>query len=122
MLDNIYLGEAVEAYVKQTLGESELMVGYERRNDTPHIPNSIRLYWNRAEPEPTDVELEAAFHIYNWDRAREQRNRLLAETDFYTLSDVTMSAEMTAYRKDLRDLPASTENSEDVVWPTKPAA
>ena len=122
MLDNIYLGEAVEAYVKQTLGESQSGIGYECRNDSPNTPNSIRLYWNRAEPEPTNVELEAAFHIYNWDRAREERNRLLAETDFYALSDVTMSAEMATYREALRDLPASTENSEDVVWPTKPAA
>ena len=45
---------------------------------------------------------------------------LLAETDFYALSDVTMSAEMATYREDLRDLPASTAKSEDVVWPTKP--
>tara|TARA_R110002020_G_scaffold334178_1_gene549528 strand:- start:42 stop:407 length:366 start_codon:yes stop_codon:yes gene_type:complete len=121
MLDNIYLGEAVEAYVKQTLGESQRGIGYECRNDSPDIPNSIRLYWNRAEAEPTDVELEAAFHIYNWERVREERNRLLAETDFYANTDVTMTADMTTYRQALRDLPASTAKSEDVVWPTKPS-
>jgi hypothetical protein len=27
---------------------------------------------------------------------------------------------MGTYRQALRDLPASTANSEDVVWPTKP--
>ena len=37
---------------------------------------------------------------------RSKRNRLLAETDFYALSDVTLSDDMKTYRKDLRDLPA----------------
>ena len=54
---------------------------------------------------------------------REKRNRLLAETDFYALSDVTMSDEMKKYRKDLRDLPAgkdTVKKCEDATWPTKP--
>ena len=54
---------------------------------------------------------------------RSKRNRLLAETDFYALSDVTMSDEMKKYRKDLRDLPAgkdTVKKCEDATWPTKP--
>ncbi len=35
---------------------------------------------------------------------REQRNRLLAETDFYALPDVTMSDDMKTYRQSLRDI------------------
>lgn len=42
---------------------------------------------------------------------REQRNKLLAETDFYALSDVTMSNEMKTYRQALRDLPSDSD------WP-----
>ena len=60
---------------------------------------------------------------------RIERNRKLAETDFYALSDVTMSSEMTTYRKALRDLPASatpklkadgTLDESSFTWPTKP--
>ena len=54
---------------------------------------------------------------------RETRNRLLAETDFYALSDVTMSSAMTTYRQDLRDLPSGKTTKADVdgaTWPTKP--
>ena len=69
---------------------------------------------------PTDDEMNAAAVKGNWERTRKERNELLAATDFYALSDVTMSAEMATYRQDLRDLPASTADSEDVVWPTKP--
>ena len=40
---------------------------------------------------------------------RFKRNRLLAETDFYALSDVTMSDDMKTYRQELRDLPADKD-------------
>ncbi len=54
---------------------------------------------------------------------RSRRNRLLAQTDYYALSDVTMSDEMKKYRQDLRDLPAgkdTVKKCEEATWPTKP--
>ena len=56
-------------------------------------------------------------------RLRERRNRLLAETDFYGNSDVTMSDDMKTYRQALRDLPAgkdTVDKCENATWPTKP--
>jgi len=56
-------------------------------------------------------------------RLRERRNILLAETDFYGNSDVTMSDDMTTYRQALRDLPAgkdTVDKCENATWPTKP--
>ena len=53
---------------------------------------------------------------------RATRDAKLAETDFYALSDVTMSSEMTTYRQALRDLPTHDNwpNLGDDDWPTKP--
>ena len=54
---------------------------------------------------------------------REKRTRLLSETDFYALSDVTLSDDMTTYRQALRDLPAGKDTvskCENATWPTKP--
>ena len=54
---------------------------------------------------------------------RSKRNRLLAETDFYALSDVIMSDDMKTYRQELRDLPSgkdTVEKCNNVTWPTKP--
>jgi len=54
---------------------------------------------------------------------RSKRNRLLAETDFYALGDVTLSDDMKTYRKDLRDLPSGKDTvakCEDATFPTKP--
>ena len=80
-----------------------------------------------ADEETARDAEEAAWTAGEGDRAlagmRQDRDRLLAETDFYALSDVTMSADMTTYRQDLRDLPAGKTTKADVdgaTWPTKP--
>jgi hypothetical protein len=74
----------------------------------------------------TKAEHEAAYQA-TLDAATAERNRAtrdakLAETDFYALSDVTMSAEMTTYRQALRDITshANWPNLEEADWPTKP--
>ena len=69
---------------------------------------------------PTADEMNAAVVKGNWDRARKERNELLAATDFYALADVPMSADMRKYRQPLRDVPESVEDSKDVVCPEKP--
>ena len=54
---------------------------------------------------------------------RDKRNRLLAETDFWGNSDLTMSDDMTTYRQALRDLPEGKDTvakCENATWPTKP--
>ena len=52
---------------------------------------------------------------------RTRRDQLLAETDYLGLPDLGgFSAEMTAYRQALRDLPANTTDPAKPVWPTKP--
>jgi len=53
---------------------------------------------------------------------RASRDQRLAETDFWGLSDTTMSSEMTTYRQALRDITTHENwpNLEDADWPTKP--
>jgi len=51
---------------------------------------------------------------------REERNRRIAETDWWASSDLTMSAERTAYRQALRDITKTYSSLDDVVWPNKP--
>ena len=57
-----------------------------------------------------------------WKNLRTKRNQLLTETDYLALADHTLSADMTAYRQALRDLPANTTDPANPVWPTKPEA
>ena len=80
-----------------------------------------------AEEETARDAEEAAWAAGEDARAlasmREQRNRLLAETDWYGVSDLTMSDDMKTYRQALRDLPAGKTTKAHVdaaTWPTKP--
>ena len=71
-----------------------------------------------AVSSPTISALELA--LIN---LRSKRNYLLSETDYYALSDVTMSDDMKTYRQELRDLPAgkdTVEKCNNATWPTKP--
>ena len=51
---------------------------------------------------------------------RVERDRKLAETDWWAVADRTMTAEQTTYRQALRDITTSATSLDDVVWPTKP--
>ena len=91
-----------------------------------HNINGNKVQFTAEEETARDIE-EQAWADGAFDRAiarlREDRNRKLSVTDFYALSDVTMSAEMTTYRQDLRDLPdglTTVEEVDTVTWPTKP--
>jgi len=55
-------------------------------------------------------------------RVREARNGKLADTDWWALTDVTMTEAQTAYRQALRDITdhANFPYLNDADWPTKP--
>ena len=91
-----------------------------------HNINGNKVQFTAQEETARDIE-EQAYADGAFDRAiarlREDRTRKLSATDFYALSDVTMSAEMTTYRQDLRDLPdglTTIEDVDSVTWPIKP--
>ena len=91
-----------------------------------HHRGGIKVQFTEAEEVARDAE-EKVWNDGAFDRAmanlRRKRNNLLGETDFYALSDVTMSAEMTTHRQELRDLTnglTTVEEVNAVVWPTKP--
>tara|TARA_S200000501_G_C20409841_1_gene563012 strand:- start:61 stop:348 length:288 start_codon:yes stop_codon:yes gene_type:complete len=88
--------------------------------------NGERIQFTAAEETARDAE-EAAWADGALARAqadlRAKRNRLLAETDFYALSDVTMSSDMETYRQNLRDLPDGKDTvakCTGATFPTKP--
>ena len=88
--------------------------------------NGVRIQFTPEEETARDAE-EALWEAGAFDRAiaglREDRTRRLSATDWYALQDVTMSDAMTAYRQDLRDLPAgltTVAEVEAVSWPVQP--
>jgi len=70
---------------------------------------------------------ETAWNAGAYDRKmseiRQERDRLLAATDYLALSDQTLSAEMSTYRQALRDITegvTTLEQANAVTFPTKP--
>jgi len=51
---------------------------------------------------------------------RAERDRRLAETDWWALQDVNSNEARHAYRQALRDITNTYTSLDDVVWPTKP--
>ena len=90
--------------------------------------DGVSIQLTDAEETARDNE-EAAWSAGEDNRAlasmREDRYRRLADTDWYGVSDLTMSADMTTYRQNLRDIPAGKTTKahvDAITWPTKPAA
>lgn len=73
----------------------------------------------KAEQE---TEYQAILDANAAKAVRSRRDGLLADTDFYALSDVTMADDMKTYRQALRDITGKSgfPNLSDSDWPTKP--
>jgi len=51
---------------------------------------------------------------------RRERDKLIAETDWWVLPDRTPTDAQKKYRQDLRDITKSATSLDDVTWPSKP--
>jgi len=51
---------------------------------------------------------------------RAERDRLIAITDWWASSDLTMTDAQKSYRQALRDITKDYDSLDDVKWPTKP--
>jgi hypothetical protein len=79
---------------------------------TDPAPESGKQQWNGTSwiwPEAVSL-----------DKLRKKRNRLLAETDWWASSDLNISDQQKSYRQALRDLPATSADIENPIWPEKP--
>lgn len=92
------------------------------QNAAPSDPILLKGKWIQdwKITNATDEEVEQRLGDLK-QNARATRNQLLAETDWMALSDVTMTAEMAAYRQALRDITSQAGYPTNIVWPTKPA-
>ena len=73
--------------------------------------------WDESAVVAKEQELIAEINL---SELRKERDKRLLETDYYSLSDQSMSQEMSDYRQALRDITNSYTSLDDVVWPTKP--
>ena len=78
------------------------------------------LTWNGSAILKDDTTLTECQTAEKWKRIRNDRNVRLAETDYLSLKDNTLSADMKTYRQALRDVPTQTD-PDNITWPSKPS-
>ena len=91
-------------------------------NQSGHITSdgTYCLKWDGSKIVKDDDALTAYQTAEKWKRIRSDRNRRLAETDYLSLKDNTLSADMKTYRQALRDVPKQTD-PDNITWPSKPS-
>lgn len=121
--DGVILAEnrADDADAANVIRSAMLAEGY-RNAFVSDIPDGAETGW-RVEGDAVvfKADISAAAETASAMKAiRSERNRRLAECDWWANSDLTMSDQQTAYRQALRDLPANTSDPANPSWPTRP--
>ena len=78
-------------------------------------PSDFGVTWSQVSAKKTELVNAEPMRLL-----REERNRLIAETDWWASSDLTMTAAQITYRQALRDITDNATSLDDVTWPTKP--
>ena len=78
-------------------------------------PSDFGVTWSQVSAKKTELVNAEPMRLL-----RAERDRLIAETDWWASSDLTMTSAQTTYRQALRDITDSATSLDDVTWPTKP--
>jgi len=86
--------------------------------------NDVLEWLDTEQTQPTDAEIQAemesATSAEGMMLLRNRRNRMLAETDWWVLPDLTPTQEQLDYRQALRDITETYSSLEEAVFPVKP--
>lgn len=98
------------AMFRRIIGEDDN--GSAVESDNPH---NWGVSWTTVSAKKAELDAAEPMKLL-----REERNRRIAQTDWWALSDVPMASDRRLYRMELRDITNSYSSLDDVVWPTKP--
>tara|TARA_B100000131_G_scaffold309401_1_gene339832 strand:+ start:524 stop:982 length:459 start_codon:yes stop_codon:yes gene_type:complete len=89
------------------------------KNSEPTLDGSDwKISWTISDKTGNE---QAEYQISLESEVRTDRNKRLDETDWWAVSDRTMTNEQTEYRDLLRKVPEQTGFPFDITWPTKPS-
>ena len=98
------------AMYRRIIGEDDN--GSAVESDNPH---NWGVSWTTVSAKKAELDAAEPMKLL-----RAERDRRIAQTDWWALSDVPMSNDRRLYRMELRDITNSYNSLDDVVWPTKP--
>ena len=78
-------------------------------------PDNWGVSWTTVSAKKAELDAAEPLKLL-----RAERNRRIAETDWWASSDLTMSSVRIEYRQALRDITDTYQSLDTVVWPVKP--
>ena len=91
-------------------------------NESGHIHEGhYHLKWDGSKIIKDDDALTTCQTAEKWKNVRRDRNRKLAETDYLSLNDNTLTDPYKAYRAELRQIPQTQSDPFNITWPNKPS-
>lgn len=103
--------EKFTKYTELSYDEYGIPTPVSKSND----PSDFGVTWSQIVAEQQRLEELEPLRML-----REERNKKIAETDWWAVSDRTMTTQQTTYRQALRDITDTYTSLDDVVWPVKP--
>jgi hypothetical protein len=119
--DEIVDGEIVDEQPALTIEDVEAMLALQFPPEIPAEPfpgdpDATWVYWSDMDTAERGVPDE-----WVWERLRNRRNALVAETDWRVVPDASWdTTPWEQYRQALRDLPDTTTDPRKAIWPTAP--
>lgn len=98
------------AMFRRIIGEDDNGSAVESSN-----PHNWGVSWTTVSAKKAELDAAEPMKLL-----RAERDRRIAQTDWWALSDVPMTSDRRLYRMELRDITNSYSSLDDVVWPTKP--
>ena len=128
-LESVTSGDPpVPDYSGENYEIKETEVDVQGYNQSGHIVYGLdgthyHLKWDGSKVVKDDDALAAFQLAEKWKRVRQDRDRLLNDSDWVvtkaTETGVTVSSAWKTYRQKLRDVPSQSD-PDDITWPTKP--
>ena len=98
------------AMFRRIIGEDDFGTAVESDN-----PDNWGVSWTTVSAKKAELDAAEPLKLL-----RAERDRRLAETDWWASSDLTMSQARRDYRQALRDITQTYQSLDTVVWPVKP--
>ena len=115
-----------EVALEELIGVKNINFKYDRNTTHDCVWDEIILLDDYEKPsrEAFEAKLQELIDAQPWNELREERNKRLSQCDWVAIRAFTTNTpvpeEWKTYMQALRDLPATTEDPSNPVWPQEP--